>query len=290
MLFAASCLGQVPNTTTFSLQDVVVEVNPTTADLQDCFNDATDSYFNSSYSGSKNSLLNFRDYGSHNNPPDLSNPYLVWELDAISNGITQDATPNNNDGSSNSGGWTTTSAGVINYASIPILESSGLNAPVDATNENEISVSVWWYGNASNLTGGTGIIWKAVPQSNLGLTLLVAEDPVSTGYNMIKVIDGTNGFYSYTVPSSTFHFADYTWVHIVVTRTLTSLKVYANGIQIHSVNRSFNSIPNRLFTLGSSSSAAIGRFDQLAIWYRELDYSSIYYLNNLNNGRRYINW
>ena len=56
----------VPNTTTFELQDVVDEVNPTTDDLVDCFNDATASYFDSTYEGSKNQLLNFRNYGSQN--------------------------------------------------------------------------------------------------------------------------------------------------------------------------------------------------------------------------------
>jgi hypothetical protein len=56
----------VPNTTTFELQDVVDEVNPTTDDLVDCFNDATASYFDSTYEGSKNQLLNFRNYGSGN--------------------------------------------------------------------------------------------------------------------------------------------------------------------------------------------------------------------------------
>ena len=52
----------VPNTTTFTLQDVVTEVNPTTDDLNDCFNDAIASYFNSAYEGSKNQLLNFIRY------------------------------------------------------------------------------------------------------------------------------------------------------------------------------------------------------------------------------------
>ena len=56
----------VPNTTTFSLQDVVDEVNPTTDDLVDCFADAVASSFDSTYSGSKNQLLNFRNYGSNN--------------------------------------------------------------------------------------------------------------------------------------------------------------------------------------------------------------------------------
>jgi len=53
----------VPNTTTFTLQDVVDEINPTTDDLVDCFADATSSSFDSNYSGSKNNLLNFRNYG-----------------------------------------------------------------------------------------------------------------------------------------------------------------------------------------------------------------------------------
>ena len=54
----------VPNTTTFELQDVVDEVNPTTDDLVDCFADANASYFDSTYEGSKNQLLNFRNYGA----------------------------------------------------------------------------------------------------------------------------------------------------------------------------------------------------------------------------------
>jgi hypothetical protein len=56
----------VPNTTTFELQDVVDEVNPTTDDLVDCFADANANYFDSTYEGSKNQLLNFRNYGSQN--------------------------------------------------------------------------------------------------------------------------------------------------------------------------------------------------------------------------------
>ena len=56
----------VPNTTTFEIQDVVNEINPTTDDLVDCFNDANANYFDSSYEGSKNQLLNFRNYGSQN--------------------------------------------------------------------------------------------------------------------------------------------------------------------------------------------------------------------------------
>ena len=54
----------VPNTTTFTLQNVVNEVNPTTDDLVDCFSDANPADFDPAYEGSKNSLLNFRNYGA----------------------------------------------------------------------------------------------------------------------------------------------------------------------------------------------------------------------------------
>ena len=59
----------VPNTSTFSLQDVVNVVNPTTDDLVDCFADAVASKFDSTYSGSKNQLLNFRNYDSSSLTP-----------------------------------------------------------------------------------------------------------------------------------------------------------------------------------------------------------------------------
>ena len=52
----------VPDTTTFTLQDVVDVVNPTTDDLVDCFSDAFTLKFDSNYSGSKDQLLNFRNY------------------------------------------------------------------------------------------------------------------------------------------------------------------------------------------------------------------------------------
>tara|TARA_R110002153_G_scaffold274081_2_gene447079 strand:+ start:21 stop:995 length:975 start_codon:yes stop_codon:yes gene_type:complete len=54
----------VPDTTTFTLQNVVTEVNPTTDDLVDCFADADSNKFDSTYEGSKNQLLNFRNYGN----------------------------------------------------------------------------------------------------------------------------------------------------------------------------------------------------------------------------------
>ena len=51
----------VPDTTTFTLQDVVDEVNPTTDDLADCFSDANIFLFDPAYSSSVG-LLKFRNY------------------------------------------------------------------------------------------------------------------------------------------------------------------------------------------------------------------------------------
>mgnify|MGYP000061649344 FL=1 len=55
----------VPDTTTFTLQNVVDEID-NDDNLVGCFNDANANYFDSSYEGSQNQLLNFRNYGSQN--------------------------------------------------------------------------------------------------------------------------------------------------------------------------------------------------------------------------------
>ena len=54
----------VPNTDTFTLQNVVDAVIPTTDDLSDCFNDAVSGQFDPAYEGNKDNLLNFRNYGN----------------------------------------------------------------------------------------------------------------------------------------------------------------------------------------------------------------------------------
>ena len=53
----------VPNTDTFSLQDVVDEVVPYVDTLDDCFTDALAAKFDPRYEGDKDNLLNFRNYG-----------------------------------------------------------------------------------------------------------------------------------------------------------------------------------------------------------------------------------
>jgi hypothetical protein len=56
-------MARVPDTNTFSLQDVVNVVNPATGDLISCNNNSIAEYFDARYSGDKNSLYNFRNYG-----------------------------------------------------------------------------------------------------------------------------------------------------------------------------------------------------------------------------------
>jgi hypothetical protein len=65
LLFNIAAFSQVPDTTTFTLQDVTNEIYGNTnsgKNLVDCFEDAAAAGFDPSYEGSKNSLLNFRNY------------------------------------------------------------------------------------------------------------------------------------------------------------------------------------------------------------------------------------
>lgn len=56
----------VPNTTTFTLANVCDELSLTGANrnLVQCFDSAVSGNFDATYSGAKNSLLNFRNYGA----------------------------------------------------------------------------------------------------------------------------------------------------------------------------------------------------------------------------------
>lgn len=64
-------MAKVPNTTDFSQQDVTNVVGYD--NLNDCFLNAVSGYFDSNYSGGKNSLYNFRNYG----PPDVTGPLIT---------------------------------------------------------------------------------------------------------------------------------------------------------------------------------------------------------------------
>jgi len=58
-------MSSVPDTTDFSLADVVAAVLPSSNDLVECFDDADDGAFDSSYGpGDEDELLQFRNYGN----------------------------------------------------------------------------------------------------------------------------------------------------------------------------------------------------------------------------------
>jgi len=59
-------MSSVPDTTTFSLADVIAAVLPSSNDLIECFDDAVDGAFDSSYGpGDESNLLQFRNYGQN---------------------------------------------------------------------------------------------------------------------------------------------------------------------------------------------------------------------------------
>jgi len=92
VFFNTIVFGQVPNTTTFSLQDVVNEVGPDYSTLSSCFADAYTEYFDPTYSGSKNNLLNFRNYGAHNACPKfVSSGAMAYQSSTNSLSITYPA-------------------------------------------------------------------------------------------------------------------------------------------------------------------------------------------------------
>ena len=64
----------VPDTTTFTLQDVVTEIVPATDDLVSCFADSVDGDFDIAYKGAKDNLYNFRNYGA---------AFVLWDIDRI---------------------------------------------------------------------------------------------------------------------------------------------------------------------------------------------------------------
>lgn len=82
----------VPNTDTFSLQDVVDEIVPTTNDLVDCIADAVGgSYDGTYYTAPATSLLEFRNYGAVAgwDVSDIANSAQSANIASLVNGATQ---------------------------------------------------------------------------------------------------------------------------------------------------------------------------------------------------------
>jgi hypothetical protein len=55
-------MAVIPNTNSFSLQDVVDVISPSSNDLYECFQDAIAECFDPNYEGDKNELNDFRNY------------------------------------------------------------------------------------------------------------------------------------------------------------------------------------------------------------------------------------
>ena len=129
----------VPNTTTFDLEDVVNEVNPTTDDLVDCFADANDDFFDPTYEGSKNSLLNFRNYNAY-----YEGILYIVDKDYVDSSepwsdiTNQGVTTTNNDGYTNS----------FNIVS-QLLDSSGAGTLASAILclSHNVNFSGTWYSD-----------------------------------------------------------------------------------------------------------------------------------------------
>ena len=76
----------VPNTTDFSLADVIAAVLPSSNDLDECFTDAIPGAFNTTYNPGGNTntnLLNFRDYGN-----DIAAQNLIYMAVTFTNPCT----------------------------------------------------------------------------------------------------------------------------------------------------------------------------------------------------------
>jgi len=123
LLVCSVCFGQtsVPNTDTFSLQDVYNAVHAhasgTQTNLQSCFDNSIDSYFDATYKGSKNSLYNFRNY----HPSTCSTPTVTTA--SITNILGTTATGGGN--VTADGGCTVTARGVCwGTSSNPTISNS----------------------------------------------------------------------------------------------------------------------------------------------------------------------
>jgi len=87
----------VPDTTNFSLQNVVDVIPDSQTSLQGCFDDSIDALFDPAYKGSKNSLYNFRNYGSGGVVwfnPDGGGNGDVYDLDSNWNTVRDSADGN----------------------------------------------------------------------------------------------------------------------------------------------------------------------------------------------------
>jgi len=191
-------MSGVPNTTDFTLADVVAAVLPSSDDLQECFDDSVDGAFDSTYGpGDKSNLLQFRNYGNDiaaQNPVYIGSQYgtdacgatrntLVWKNrnpSSVENGdkfwVDSSGSPGNPfPGQSflsytcftglNAVTFNLSSLGIasnVTFCSLPSLTLTDVYW-YDTSTQSYVTPRDYYYssdiGNASNLTVGD-IIYK----------------------------------------------------------------------------------------------------------------------------------
>ena len=189
----------VPNTTDFTLADVIAAVLPSSNDLDECFTDAIQGAFNYTYNpgGNKNTnLLNFRDYGNdiaaqnliymvatftnpctatrniavwkNNNPNSIENGNKFWQDSSGSPGSPYPGTEftiYSALSGLNAATFNLSSSGIassVTFCSLPSLTLTDVYW-YDTSTQNYVTPRDYYYssdiGNASNLTPGD-IIYK----------------------------------------------------------------------------------------------------------------------------------
>jgi len=211
MVLALLSAGQVPNTTIFTLQNVVdvISPNPMQAspifayDIQDCFGASNPDYFNTTYkaqyyaeAGSRENLLMFRDYGSHNS---CSNFYL--SSTGSNNGTTGTSFDVTMPAASNSDFYLIV-VGQVGNTSITTPDGYSVTKVNAATGTSPISMYIFYkYVTATTSghtvsisTGGTSSDkWGAAFRYTNSKSNLTAYDQMSSG---IAYTSATTGAYA----------------------------------------------------------------------------------------------
>tara|TARA_B110000977_G_scaffold52994_1_gene71997 strand:+ start:153 stop:602 length:450 start_codon:yes stop_codon:yes gene_type:complete len=145
----------VPNTTTFSMQDVSNTVDPSKSQLTQLItvaNAQSTSLWDATYSGSKNSLLNFRNYGNSALTPFSGSQYSTSTQDACSK-LPQNTFYHNGVNIYPVSGNTLYLNGVVISANwIVSTYISSDNATVYQTNSNGVVISITYCPRTSGPT------------------------------------------------------------------------------------------------------------------------------------------
>ena len=306
-------MASVPNTNTFTLNDVYIAVSShasPSADLSDCFAKSVDAYFDPLYKGAKNSLYNFRNY----NPVGITttttttffqttttttttqstncltcNLNLWWELNETSGTIAYDAAGNWNGGYL--GDVTKGVTGKMSYGlRLNNIENSAVyNANVPLSNNYSVALWInnvtadfteptlrylWGFNDAYNGEGLAGT-WAGVPYSTTSFKIWIRRQNIQPASTNV-IVNGS------------------TWSHIVLTRSTSFYKLYVNGTLQYTLNYTTSTIsPFKGFYLGANNGTfdkMQATYDQVAFWSKVLSQTEITNLYNSGNGLPYVNW